>query len=186
MSRERKGLLIAVLHVLIVCSLGGKLLIDRHRYPRVWVKTTSYDPEHIVRGRYVSLALELPWASNFELSAEEQQQAAEWKRQYPKMPAHNIRRPAHLEVREGKLVAVAIAREDSSEWGWVTINPDDPAKVIWGEPVQYYIPEHSEDPSRQPRGSELWAEVTIPKKGPPRPIQLATSGPGGWHVLNLH
>jgi len=41
------------------------------------------------------------------------------------------------------------------------------------EPVAYFLPEHAVDPSRRPQGEELWVEVTVPKKGPPRPIRLA-------------
>lgn len=186
MSRERKGLVVAVVQVLLVCSLGGKLLLDRHRYPRVWVKTTSYDPEHIVRGRYVSLALEVPLISKFELTPDERQERADLKAKYPQMPPQGVRRLGRLEVRDGKLVAIEVPDMKTGGWEWMTIDPADPSRVTWGQPVEYYIPEHAEDPSRQPRGSALWAEVTIPQKGPPRPIQLATSGPGGWHVLDLH
>ena len=32
----RKGLIVAVVQVLIVGSLGGKLLVDRATRPRVW------------------------------------------------------------------------------------------------------------------------------------------------------
>jgi hypothetical protein len=40
------------------------------------------------------------------------------------------------------------------------------------EPVAFFITEHIPDPSRRQEGEELWVEVTIPKKGPPRPIRL--------------
>jgi hypothetical protein len=36
-----------------------------------------------------------------------------------------------------------------------------------------------------PPGQELWAEVTVPSSGPPRPIQLALSDGKQFHVLNL-
>jgi hypothetical protein len=38
--------------------------------------------------------------------------------------------------------------------------------------IAFFIPEHVADPSIRPAGEELWAEVTVPPKGPPRPIQL--------------
>jgi hypothetical protein len=38
--------------------------------------------------------------------------------------------------------------------------------------VAFFITEHITDPSRRQEGEELWVEVTIPKKGPPRPIRL--------------
>jgi hypothetical protein len=44
--------------------------------------------------------------------------------------------------------------------------------AVLDQPVSFFIPEHVADPSRRPAGEELWVEVTIPKKGPPRPIRL--------------
>ena len=181
MTRTTKGVAIAVIHVLLVCSLAAKLVIDRKRYPRVWVKTTSYDPEHIVRGRYVALSLEVPTAGDFSPTAKELEEIRSMAAKYPSMGTQFIHREARLEVREGKLLAVPAERGT-----WVEVDPGDQSKLTWPDPVHYYIPEHAEDPSRQPRGSELWAEVTIPRKGPPRPIQLAVSNARGWHVLNLH
>jgi hypothetical protein len=49
-------------------------------------------------------------------------------------------------------------------------------------PVLFFIPEHAELP-RLGRGSELWAEVTVPRKGPPRPIQLALKRGQEWTPL---
>ncbi|HMF77225.1 MAG TPA: hypothetical protein VK604_16320 [Bryobacteraceae bacterium] len=38
--------------------------------------------------------------------------------------------------------------------------------------VAFFLPEHAPDPSRRGFGKEVWVEVTIPRSGPPRPIQL--------------
>ena len=38
--------------------------------------------------------------------------------------------------------------------------------------VAYFIPEHIPDPSIRAAGEDLWVEVTVPNKGPPRPIRL--------------
>jgi hypothetical protein len=40
------------------------------------------------------------------------------------------------------------------------------------ELLAFFIPEHVQDPSVRSQGEELWVEVTLPKKGPPRPIRL--------------
>lgn len=56
----KKGLLVAACQLAIVLGMGGKLLIDRARFPREWVRARPYDPEMPVRGRYVRLWLELP------------------------------------------------------------------------------------------------------------------------------
>ena len=47
--------------------------------------------------------------------------------------------------------------------------------AVLDRPVPFFIPEHVTDPSRRAPGEELWVEVTIPKKGPPRPIRLGVS-----------
>jgi hypothetical protein len=51
--------------------------------------------------------------------------------------------------------------------------------------IPFFIPEHAMVPFPKP-GQELWAEVTVPRKGPPRPIQLAIKDEAEWRPLNLH
>jgi hypothetical protein len=46
------------------------------------------------------------------------------------------------------------------------------------QPVAFFIPEEVADPSVRPSGEELWAEVTIPREGPPRPIRLGVMRDG--------
>jgi hypothetical protein len=53
------------------------------------------------------------------------------------------------------------------------------------EPVDYYIAEHAADPSWTKPGQELWIEVTLPPKGPPRPLALALKDNGLWKPLNF-
>ncbi len=48
------------------------------------------------------------------------------------------------------------------------------------QPVNFYIAEHAQSPLPVKQGDELWIEVTVPPKGPPRPIQLALKQPGAW------
>jgi len=54
---------------------------------------------------------------------------------------------------------------------WKTRTGDVAAAL--SEPVDFFLPEHATDPSRRQPGEELWVEVTVPAKGPPRPIRLA-------------
>jgi hypothetical protein len=51
------------------------------------------------------------------------------------------------------------------------------------EPVDFYIAEHAADPTALKQGQELWIEVTVPPKGPPRPLQLALKDNGAWKPL---
>jgi len=50
----------------------------------------------------------------------------------------------------------------------------------------YFLPEHAENPTFRSRGEELWVEVTIPKKGPPRPIRLGVKKDGPITPLQLN
>jgi hypothetical protein len=180
MSRVRAGIVIAIVHVLLVCSLGAKLIYDRHRYPRIWAKTRPYDPDLPIRGRYLSLQLEVE-AEGFSLTPNEQKELSDTTRRRRRWD--NVYRSAKLELRGNRLVAVPYEGPGSRH---IWIDSNDLSKATWSDPILYFIPEHAEDPSRQPAGSSLWVEVTMPKKGPPRPIQLAVSKASGWHVLDLH
>jgi len=51
------------------------------------------------------------------------------------------------------------------------------------QPVDFYIAEHAAIPTPVKPGQELWIEVTVPPKGPPRPIQLALKQDGAWKPL---
>jgi hypothetical protein len=72
---------------------------------------------------------------------------------------------------------------------WVHVLPVDPDSPLRGryvrlrikdsnQPLAFFIPEHVPDPSIRAAGEELWAEVTLPRKGPPRPIRLAVKKDG--------
>src|SRR5579863_5690220 len=54
-----KAIAVALIQVLIVCSLGAKLLYDRRTRPQAWFQTARYDPNLPIRGRYLSLQLQL-------------------------------------------------------------------------------------------------------------------------------
>jgi hypothetical protein len=148
-----KGAVLGVVQVAMVLSLGGKLLIDRATQPRVWVKTAPFDPNLPIRGRYVSLRL-----------------AAEARGFQPGV----VYQVAQLSVEDGKLVA----RPSENNGGAMVTLTGNSSVANLSEPVAFFIPEHMPDPSRRPVGEELWIEVTVPKKGPPRPIRLGVKKDG--------
>jgi len=49
-----------------------------------------------------------------------------------------------------------------------------PAGPVWAlvQPIAFYLPENAPDPSHLAAGEALWAEVTLPSDGPPRPLRL--------------
>jgi hypothetical protein len=150
----RKGLALALIHIAIVASLGGKLLYDRHTQPRLWVETVSYDPDLPIRGRYVRLQIVV--AANAELRKNKNSSSL----------------PAHLRVEDGRLAAEA-APSAQSHISYISFRERGKERIaLLNEPVAFFLPGNAPDPSRRPAGETLWAEVTIPKKGPPRPIRL--------------
>jgi hypothetical protein len=186
-----KGLLIAALHLVLVSSLAAKYAYDRATRPRVWARTTNYDPDLPVRGRYMSLQLHieapglfedkplievkpvaLPAAKPSPCDAQNDKSAENkkyyrWERQ---------EKQVRLEVDDGRLVAKA----DPKGTITATWNRDGDARVTIAvaDPVLFFIPEHALL-RRLQRDEELWAEVTVPRQGPPRPIQLGVKHSNG-------
>lgn len=53
-----------------------------------------------------------------------------------------------------------------------------------GQRVLFFVPEHKMA-FEGSTGPEVWAEVTIPHQGPPRPIRLALKRAGGLEMLDI-
>lgn len=162
MSSLQKGLLLAALQVALVSTLGAKLLLERSRLPRVWAKTGAIDPDLPLRGRYVALQLEVA----LDAANENPLPAVSQKDRPPEYFS------GALHVENGHLAAT---RSASGRGGLPLISrrSGDQTTVFLMEPVLFFLPEHAQDPVRKARGAELWAEVTVPKQGPPRPLRLA-------------
>lgn len=169
MNAMKKGILVAVIHVLVVTSLGAKLLIDRATRPRVWVQSISYDPDLPIRGRYVALRARL-----------------ETEVPPPKDPKTYwyASTRVRLEVRNGKLFGVPDP-QGSVDMNWMQ-DRNGQWIAMTGEPSLFFIPENVANPAIRKQGEWLWFEATIPRKGPPRPIHLAVSkADGTFTPLNL-
>lgn len=168
MNTLTKALVVAGLHVAIVLSLGGKLLYDRAYRPRVWVRTGSVDPDLPIRGRYFTLSLEV--------------QAPEFKGFVPNQYPQQF---VQLAVENGNLLAHPTTRNTGlylAQWPARRTVQGTPGNYFLSPGVTFFIGEHALTPYLN-RGDELWAEVTIPKKGPPRPIQLAIKRGSEWRPL---
>jgi len=190
MNPLTNAIVVALIQVLIVCSLGAKLLYDRRTHPQAWFKTERYDPNLPIRGRYLSLQIEV----NDPRSPEELQQKfgneiqmyENVRNQYRTF--YNFGRECgSIAVRDGKPSALF----DSSP-GW---NCDNLTLERWRhneqtvlrvtEPVLFFIADTAKDPSRSPAGDELWVLATIPRKGPPRPITLGVKKAGQAAITPL-
>ena len=163
MTLGQKGLVLAALQLLVVGSLGAKLLADRATLPRVWVRTAPVDPNLPIRGRYVRIRIEVEGSRD--------------------LLGHRV----SLRAQDGRLVA---APATGSTFGpWLTLQPgrtSRPGVLELNQPLAFFIPEHAVDPSRRAPGEELWVEVSVPAHGAPRPIRLGVKKDGTLTPLSLN
>ena len=165
----RAGLAVAVLHVLLIGSIYAKFQLDRASYPRVWVRTVSYDPETPFRGRYVNLHAVVSYTPSRAPSSDVYAYGGEQVR---------------LGVRDGVLTAV----DDPTGHhvlGRGRCAGEETGCTVLAEPIAFFIPEHADDPSRRTAGQELWVEATVPPTGPLRPIRLGVKANGTLTPLDI-
>jgi hypothetical protein len=91
-------------------------------------------------------------------------------------PAGGVYDQARFTVEDGTLVARPAAHDGTG----TVVSKLSPVRIV------YFIPEHVDDPSHRAADEELWAEVTVPHKGPPRPIQLGVKKNGVIVPLGLN
>jgi len=190
MKLSKTSIALLVIQLALVSSIAAKYLYQRRSCPRVWTKAAAYDPEMVMRGRYLSLRLTvdgcqstLPSALNATFPRNDDGTTR------PNGFTVDARNPiyfrAKLKVEGNKLVAIRIPEADLTSKGVnVTAMPGASCDALRiNEPVDFYIAEHAVDPTPLRPGQELWMEVTIPPQGPPRPIQLALKQDGAWKPL---
>jgi len=178
MKALHASLLLAGLHTILVLSLGGRMLLDRATSPRCWARTGPVDPALPIRGRYVRLNLVVPVR---DLERDPEAEGGE-HRQYLRVLLEPD--PAGLKARA--LPKWRGWQADTRGFrAWVLERPGQQAPSIatLDVPLAYFIPEDAPDPSRLTPGEELWVEVTLPRKGPPRPIRLAVRKDGEFKVI---
>lgn len=168
MTNLQKGLILAGAQLALVASLAAKYAIDRARLPRVWVQTVAYDPNLPIRGRYLSVRLRV---------SPEDVYGSPWN--FPREMSD-----VTLNVGDGHLVASPADHPTGLHVSRRFINLGEPVTALM-EPVAFFLPEHAMDPAVRSAGEELWMEVTVPKTGPPRPIQLAIKRPESFTPLGI-
>ncbi len=168
MNQLEKGLLFAVIQVLLVSSLGAKLLWDRETSPRGWAMTQGFDPNLPIRGRYVNISLVVKADKVFPTLA-----GVPGTAPVQIYGAHNV----DLTEENGRIVAIPADRYtglsvNGPQWR------DGEITATLSPAVVYFLPEHAVNPlGGRPVGT-LFLEVTIPPKGPPRPIRFGTKVAG--------
>lgn len=187
MSDRTRAILLLVIQCLLVSSIAGKYVYERATRPRVWVKVGQYDPNLPMRGRYLALS---PMVDACSLPHDKEAESP-WtpigKDGKPGKQLTNWRWQVIAKAKDGKLV-VEDARQvlPRSETQTIWLNNDKPCESAQLTPgIDFFIPDTAKSPFPLKPGTELWAEVTVPPKGPPRPIQLALSDNGQWKPLKF-
>jgi len=168
-----KAVAVALIQILLISSVGAKLLFDRRACPRAWFKTRRYDPNLPIRGRYVSLQLEVKdsrLAEEIEAKFGNEIRAEENRR--VKYQQHGPfmfgRECGSIAVRDGEAVAVfeqsgvhdggPVARYDQmppvASWNCKDLSftrqrsesATDNTTLRLNEAVLFFIPDTAEDP----------------------------------------
>jgi hypothetical protein len=162
MNVRSAGVTLAIVQVLLVSGIGLKYAADRARLPSGWAQTVPFDPSLPIRGRYVRLRLQVPLSTAG--------------------PAAGTMARVRLDAAAGRVYAVV----DSAAGLDAAVDTANGAPVArLNEPIAFFIPEHVPDPSARARDEELWAEITLPTSGPPRPIRLGVRRGGALQPLDL-
>jgi hypothetical protein len=174
-----KAAVVALIQVLIVSSLGAKLLYDRQTRPQAWFKTERYDPNLPIRGRYVSLLIEV----NDSRSSEEIEKKfrAEIQAIENRSAQYHYRGVDDFGRECGAIVVRAGTATGEFDQGpnwncdnltFVRRRTGNENSLRLTEPSLFFISDTAKDPTHLNPGEELWVLATIPRKGPPRPIAL--------------
>jgi uncharacterized membrane-anchored protein len=190
MKFSKTSIALLLIQLALVSSIAAKYYYQRARCPRVWVKAAAYDPELVMRGRYLSLQLTVDGCQStlptaFQANFPRNSDGSTRKGGFHVRIGTSVQFRAKLKVENNKLLAIRIPEADETSKGeQVTAMPDSSCDAMrLQEPVDFYIAEHAADPSRLQPGQELWMEVTVPPIGPPRPLQLALKDNGAWKPL---
>jgi len=184
------SLALLVFQLALVSAIAGKYLYQRWRCPRAWTRAAAYDPDLVMRGRYLSLQLTVDGCQSTLPSASQARfprdiNGAAVSGPYAVQASQRVDFLAQLNVQGGKLEAIRIPDGDKAGAGlMISAVPGAPCdQMRLNQPVDLYIAEHAKNPVPVKAGQELWIEVTLPPKGPPRPIQLALKQNGVWTPL---
>ncbi|MES2391354.1 MAG: hypothetical protein V4555_06925 [Acidobacteriota bacterium] len=179
MTSRRKGLIVLAVQLAVVLSVAVKYAWERHACPQVWTRAGQWDPEQPLRGRYLALQLR---ADGCGLPRDEKH-----TNHYgvnDQMLA-NYSWQATTAARDGKLVLVPWDERTAVPTEWVRTEEGVPCeRMTLGDSTEFFVSEKATLPVLK-KGQELWALVTVPPQGPPRPVELAVAEGKEFRVLQL-
>jgi hypothetical protein len=190
MTPAKTSVALLAIQLALVSSIAVKYAYERAKCPRVWTRTLWHDPDAPLRGRYQSLQLIVDGCKSTLPSAKQ----AGFPRDVNGVPNgedYSVAAPifvefaAQLAVRNNRLVAIRISDGEDAPVGENVIAQTGIScdAMRLSAPVNFYTPEHAPGTLLTKAGQELWVEVTVPPKGPPRPIQLALKDNSAWKPL---
>ena len=179
MTSRRKGLIVLVVQLVVVLSVAAKYAWERHTCPQVWVRAGQWDPEQPLRGRYLSLNVTVDGCG----LPRDEAHASHF--QNDGVTHTNYSWQVTTAAREGKLVAVVWDGKTAEPTESVGANESEGCSEmsLW-QNVEFFVSEKVQLPQLG-KGQQLWALVTVPPQGPPRPVELAVSEGKAWRVLQL-
>jgi hypothetical protein len=184
-TQRARGVVLLAIQLVLVLSIAAKYVYERKTCPRVWVRTAQIDPNLPFRGRYLSLQLVLDACGLPHDNADSLPE--------PVIPfpggggpsSRSFRWKVKPEASDGKLIAVIAGdnvrpelTQELTQWGHRSCD-----HAVLSQPADYFIGDRAKSPFPLKPNEELWAEVTVPSSGPPRPIQLAISSDAGFRPL---
>lgn len=189
MKPMTRAVAVALIQVLLVSLLGAKLLYDRRTRPQAWFKTERFDPNLPIRGRYLSLQIEV---ADPRSPQEVESKFGNEIGMYEQQPYHRFyqfgRECGEIEMRG----ETPVARFDHQPGGWGCDNlsfarrrQDNSTVLQLSEPILFFISDTAKDPTSLRAGDELWVLATIPRQGPPRPIALGVKKSGEAAITRL-
>jgi hypothetical protein len=180
MTQRNRGLALLAVQLVLVLSIAGKYVYERKVCPRLWVRTAQFDPDLPFRGRYLALQLTV------DACGLPHDQAASLGGRGISLLGHTTEWQWRVkpEVKEGKLIAILAGDQVRPELTQELTQFEGRCdRAVLMESADYFIGDRAKSPFPLKPNEELWAEVTVPPSGPPRPIQLAISSDAGFKPL---
>ena len=167
----RSGIGLAAVQAVLMLSTGVLFWIDREISPRAWVPTAPVDPNLPIRGRYITMTMLVPLRPN-DLSKSDAELLNTWQ-------------TVQLDVEGDRLIAQINDQSIRNQFNGRIRQRQDTLFVNLDHELAFFIPPDVQDPSIQPDGRTFWVEVTLPRFGAPRPIQLGLETNGLIEPLPL-
>ncbi len=186
------SLALLIIQLALVSTIAAKYLYQRWTCPRVWARAAAFDPQSPMRGRYLALQLivdgcqsTLPSAKNATFPRDVN--GAVEPGQYILRP-NDVEFRANLKAGNNAILAVRIEGTEDPNAGEAVVGAaGSPCNQVQLESsTDFFISDTAQSPLPLKPGQELWIEVTVPPKGPPRPIQMALKDNGAWKPLNFN